>query len=885
MLSRLTIRLRIMAGMALLMVLMTISGGQMLLGIRHVKNQFESITSISSQLVNLSALDKKLAEINLLANQFRYSTEKQFFDQLLSKIDGAYEDLDSFEKVSREKEDKEKISVLKADLKSYREDAIKMAELLELRNKLVTETMDVLGPQISSELDAFQKETSGIADISAIAEQLPEDFLALRLQAMKFLVDNKAIHAERFHSLKKKVTEDIMSVNRNSLPASEQKKLEQIAEKSSNYFDAFGRVQQTIDMRNELFKQKMAGTISQLTSASDLLTDEHVTEQRNIITGESAQLGSLSVMSIVIFAVALALGTLGAVLITRSITRPLGTVVTTINHLSQGKADIDLVEDTHKTEIGELLRACVKLRETVGKNLTLQTMVDNLAMPVMMADSHFNITYMNTASTQALQKVEKFLPVPINRIVGSSIDIFHKNPAHQRGILHDRARLPFSTKFKIGPEWLALTAKQLPSHDGSFSGAFIDWRLVTEDVLARESEALAQTSINELIANAQAGNLAQRIDASQLDGFYKSLADGMNSLMDTVIKPVGSAIEVVRYLAHGDLTHTMEGQYAGSFSDMQQALNDTIHKLRDMVRQIRDMSESVSSSASEIADGSQDLSSRTESQASSLEETAASMEEMTGTVKQNAQSARDASNFSKETNTVATRGGEVVSTAISAMNAIEQSSQKISDIIGVIDEIAFQTNLLALNAAVEAARAGEAGKGFAVVASEVRALAGRSSSASKEIKMLIQESVAQVKSGSELVNNTGVTLQEIISSVARVSDIVSSIAHASQEQSLGINQINTTVTQMDEMTQQNAALVEETAAASQSLAQKGEDLKKLIGYFRLNESDQASSTSKQSTHQAESSKKQSTTKRPVKTSKPNGKHGPEQHAEAGWEEF
>jgi methyl-accepting chemotaxis protein len=300
--------------------------------------------------------------------------------------------------------------------------------------------------------------------------------------------------------------------------------------------------------------------------------------------------------------------------------------------------------------------------------------------------------------------------------------------------------------------------------------------------------------------------------------------------------------EILQEVSNGSLAKRMEGEYQGSFSGIKSALNATIDKLYEMVRQILDTASSVNSAANEISSGSGDLSARTEQQASSLEETAASMEEMTGTVRQNATNSDNANKLAASARGVAEKGGEVVENAVFAMTNIEKSSQKISDIIGVIDEIAFQTNLLALNAAVEAARAGEAGKGFAVVASEVRSLAGRSASASKEIKVLINESASQVKSGSELVNQAGETLKEIVNSVKQVADIMSDIATASTEQSTGIDQINSAIAQMDEVTQQNAALVEENTAAAQSLLEQANQLDKLMQFFTLEDATSGSAS-------------------------------------------
>jgi methyl-accepting chemotaxis protein len=303
--------------------------------------------------------------------------------------------------------------------------------------------------------------------------------------------------------------------------------------------------------------------------------------------------------------------------------------------------------------------------------------------------------------------------------------------------------------------------------------------------------------------------------------------------MQSICRPMTEAQALAASIARGDLTNQITLSGRDESTQLMQALSTMQDSLRTLVGQVRNSTDSISTASAEIATGNQDLSHRTEQTASNLQQAASSMEQLTGTVKQSADSARQANQLASSAAEVAARGGSVVAQVVSTMDEINASSKKISDIIGVIDGIAFQTNILALNAAVEAARAGEQGRGFAVVAGEVRSLAQRSAQAAKEIKALIGASVEKVDSGSRLVADAGKTMQEIVGSVQRVSDIIGEITAASSEQSDGIGQVNQSVTQLDQMTQQNAALVEESAAAAESLRDQAQRLASVIATFRL----------------------------------------------------
>ncbi|SHH36522.1 Methyl-accepting chemotaxis protein, partial [Hydrocarboniphaga daqingensis] len=348
------------------------------------------------------------------------------------------------------------------------------------------------------------------------------------------------------------------------------------------------------------------------------------------------------------------------------------------------------------------------------------------------------------------------------------------------------------------------------------------------------------SAVNMLVSDADMlstaaveGKLATRADTSKHQGDFRKIVQGVNETLDAVIAPINETGRVLSALAQGDLTETIRSNYRGDFDKMVQDTNRTVVQLSQIVSSIQQATASINLASREIASGNADLSSRTEQQAASLEETASSMEELTSTVRLNAENAKQANQLALGASDVARKGGMVVGEVVGTMSEIQASSKKIVDIISVIDGIAFQTNILALNAAVEAARAGEQGRGFAVVAAEVRSLAQRSAAAAKEIKTLIGDSVEKVGNGSRLVEQAGRTMEEIVSSVKRVTDIMGEISAASQEQSLGIEQVNKTVTQMDEVTQQNASLVEEASASAQMLETQADGLAQAVAKFRL----------------------------------------------------
>lgn len=492
---------------------------------------------------------------------------------------------------------------------------------------------------------------------------------------------------------------------------------------------------------------------------------------------------------------------------------------------------VSAIHDAEGAYVGNTLEwsDVTQARESEISVARLQSAVDGASTALMLCDEEFRISYANPAVVKLLANRERelqqiFPNFSVRTMIGTCIDVFHRDPRHQRSLLSDPSRLPFNSEIKVGDLQFNLTATAVTAADGSFMGAMVEWR----DITAQKD---AERQIRELVGGAASGDFSRRIDTGSYTGFIQQLGEQLNQLMDVSESGLTDVAQVIKSLSKGDLTGQVVKDYSGLFGQLKDDVNMTVDNLREMVGQIRDAAMNISSSASEISLGNTDLSQRTEEQASSLEETASSMEEMTSAVKSSADNARQANQLAAGARDQAESGGAVVGRAVEAMSAINDASKKIADIIGVIDEIAFQTNLLALNAAVEAARAGEQGRGFAVVATEVRNLAQRSAQAAKEIKSLIKDSVEKVEEGSRLVGDSGNTLSEIVTAVKKVSDIIAEIAAASQEQSAGIEQVNKAVTQLDETTQQNAALVEEAAASSEALDEQARSLTELMVFF------------------------------------------------------
>jgi methyl-accepting chemotaxis protein len=482
---------------------------------------------------------------------------------------------------------------------------------------------------------------------------------------------------------------------------------------------------------------------------------------------------------------------------TRSLTRSMRRAVATFAAIEAGQYENEITVDS-ADEAGQVLRSLEKMQTTLrirfaadqaalAGNTRVRQALDNAGTIVLVVDEQHQIVYANETAKKTFGRLQQDMRSELPQfsaesLIGAGIDIFKPVQCLDRAAL-DGLRDSQTHMLTLGGHTLILNASPIVDGGGSRLGTVLEWR-------DRSSGVASENEVRALVDAALRGNLQTRLPTEGKIGFHANLAGGLNELLDN--------------------------------------LSATVRSIKQAVVEVR-------SGADEISTGNAELSERTEAQSSALEQTGAALEQMTATVRNNADNAGHANELATTARSRAENGGVVVSAAIAAMQQINASSRKIADIIGVIDEIAFQTNLLALNAAVEAARAGEQGRGFAVVASEVRNLAGRSAQAAKEIKALINDSVAKVGEGAKLVDQSGEMLQEIVGAAQNVSKIVADIAAATREQQAGIGEVNSAIAKIDEMTGKNAVLVQQNAAAAAALLAQTNDLSEAMDKYQIGE--------------------------------------------------
>jgi len=508
----------------------------------------------------------------------------------------------------------------------------------------------------------------------------------------------------------------------------------------------------------------------------------------------------------------------------RTVVKPLQRTLLTLRNISQGQFH-NRLEYQGNDEVANLLRALKSMQIRLGSDLDesrqrgaeatrVRLALDNAATGMMIADNNLNIIYMNRSVTDLMRSSEStirtvFRDFNVDSLMGSNVDIFHKHPNHQRDLLKNLTAMHQAT-IKLAGYTFQLRASPVFGQAGERLGTAIEWIDMTTEVRVEEE-------IQQVVKGAAAGDLSQRIPVEGKVGFMRQLADGVNTLVDRSSTIIEDTLQVMERVAQGDLSRTIERTYEGTYLRLKDAINETVTALSTIINDVRSSADSIAGASDEVSSTAQALAQSANEQAASVEETSASVEEMTASISQNTQNSAITEEVATKASHEATEGGDAVRKTVEAM---KQIAQKIS----IIDDIAYKTNLLALNAAIEAARAGEHGKGFAVVAAEVRKLAERSQVAAEEIGQVALSSVT-------LAERAGALLNTIVPSINKTSGLVQEITAASQEQSSGVGQINIAMSQLAQLTQQNASASEELAATSENLSAQAQQLLQAMSFF------------------------------------------------------
>ncbi|EIJ44311.1 methyl-accepting chemotaxis protein [Beggiatoa alba B18LD] len=837
-LSQLKVGTKILAGYVIALVLMLTIGFIAFVQLSQIKGTVITLTdSLAQELHAANALMNRILVVRLYTSRY-VSTKKQ------SDLESYYVEFQAFQATMQDMQDKKlfltrpQIEEARKSMEQYQGELTQLADIYQRRNRTINQVILVKGGEVENKLAQLVEDSFNAKDIDRMYQNsaIQRTWLSVRLNISKFFEDGDTRWLEKIQTEIQHMQEQLNDL-KNKNPDIDYDSLRAVVQA---YVIGFEEIKAGFITENdELIKSLRVYGNDARTVIENAITDITADfETAKIATQDSVQQTFFSIGVTLFIAIITGLG-LGFG-ITRGITRQLGGEPAEVATIAQRIASGDLAFDSGKKRgglFGSMQTMQQQLRERIEEDkriadeaLRINQALDSVTTHVIIADSQYKIIFANKAVQTLFQreqdKLRRELPqLDATNLCGQSLYNLHKDAQTHRTRLQN---LRYSEHDRLDITSLVFDYTMTPviNTDGERVG------YVTE-LQDRTIEVATEQEINNVIHAASQGLFDKRIELKGKTGFFKSFSESLNQIMNYNQLAVEDTMRMFAALAKGDLTQKIERDYLGSLEQLKNDANSTVEKLTEVISFIKETADAVSTASEEISLGNVSLSQRTEEQAASLEETAASMEEMTSTVQQNADNARQATQLASTARERAAQGRTVVESAVQAMSAINESSQRVTDIIGVIDEIAFQTNLLALNAAVEAARAGEQGRGFAVVATEVRNLAQRSANAAKEIKNLIRDSVDKVKEGTQLVNESGNTLQEIVTAVKKVSDIIAEIAAASQEQSSGIHQVNKAITQMDEMTQQNAALVEESASASESMAEQAQRLRQQVAFFQL----------------------------------------------------
>ena len=832
MFERYRVGTRIYAGFAIVLLLLVAVAVVAVVNLRQGSDSFNDYARVANNTVEVVGVAGNVAEMRRRVIIFADTGDEKPLSVARDLITRIRKDIDALIGRTKDEGRRQLLVDMRGLLDQYATNLDKAATMRRDRETMFTQTMAAVGGRLAAASAEVVKLALAGSEfqVAALAAQAQNTFTLARYWAARYTANPDPKFAASLADQISQYQKSVGELRNQTTTPRIAELLRDAADAASEYQQLFGQALTLAQGFQDMINKTMAEQGFAFAEKAEKIRVGQLQRIGQLLTDTNDSMAAAVTLSVSLSLAALLIGLLFARLIAGSIIRPVEGVRKVMVDLSQGHLDVVVPFTQGQDELAEMARAVDTFKDVSVAAVRAGSGLDRVTANVMMADTRGVITYINPALIEmfniAEADIRKVMPdFSAAKLIGRNYDDFHRAPAHQRGLV-DGLTSTLHGEAKVGRRTFKVIANPVVSKLGVRLGTVVEWRDLTDE-LAIEDE------IKGIVGAAAHGDLSRRVALDGKTGFFRAIGDGINGLTGTVSEVSEELAGALNALANGDLGQRIDKQYEGVFLRLKDDYNATAGKLAAVVGQITKAGDAMSNAAGEVSAGSADLAERTEQQASSLEETAASMEQLGATVRSNAENANRANTMATSAVGAAENGGTLANSAIDAMKRIEQASRKITEIIGVIDEIAFQTNLLALNAAVEAARAGDAGKGFAVVAQEVRVLAQRSAQASREIKALITASDTQVRDGVEMVKKAGDALGGIVEGVQKVAAVIAEMAAASGEQASALDEINAAVAGLDEMTQKNAALVEETTAAAQSMAGQAKDLKDLMAFFSL----------------------------------------------------